>query len=64
VDGNTATANTIDGFVRHADGSLTPLSGSPFAAGGAGLGTGLGSHGAIQSARECTATLTLVSCTP
>ena len=49
VDGNTTTANTIDGFARHADGSLTPLAGSPFAAGGAGLGTGLGSQGAIQA---------------
>src|SRR5258707_12200883 len=36
IDGNTATANTIDGFARHADGSVTPLPGSPFAAGGAG----------------------------
>jgi hypothetical protein len=34
VDGNTTSANTIDGFARHADGSLTPLAGSPFAAGG------------------------------
>src|SRR6188472_2282083 len=33
VDGNTAPANTIDGFARHADGSLTPLAGSPFSAG-------------------------------
>ncbi len=48
VDGNTATANTIDGFARHADGSLTPLAGSPFSAGGAGLGSGLASQGAIQ----------------
>jgi 6-phosphogluconolactonase len=48
LDGNTATANTIDGFARHADGSLTPLAGSPFSAGGAGLGTGLASQGAIQ----------------
>ena len=29
IDGNTATANTIDGFARHADGSLSPLAGSP-----------------------------------
>ena len=36
IDGNTATANTIDGFARHANGSVTPLPGSPFAAGGAG----------------------------
>jgi 6-phosphogluconolactonase len=49
IDGNTATANTIDAFARHADGSLTPLPGSPFAAGGAGLGTGLASQGAIQA---------------
>lgn len=49
VDGNTANANTIVGYARHADGSLTPLAGSPFAAGGAGLGTGLASQGAIQA---------------
>ena len=48
VDGNTAPANTIDGFARHADGSLTALAGSPFSAGGAGLGSGLASQGAIQ----------------
>jgi DNA-binding beta-propeller fold protein YncE len=48
LDGNTAAANTIDGFARHADGSVTPLPGSPFAAGGAGLGTGLASQGPIQ----------------
>jgi len=49
VDGNTAGANTIDGFARHADGSVTPVPGSPFTAGGAGLGTGLASQGAIQA---------------
>jgi 6-phosphogluconolactonase len=49
IDGNTATANTIDGFARHANGSITPLPGSPFAAGGAGTGTGLASQGAIQA---------------
>jgi 6-phosphogluconolactonase len=49
IDGNTATSNTIDGFARHADGSVTPLPGSPFPAGGAGLGTGLASQGAIQA---------------
>jgi 6-phosphogluconolactonase len=49
IDGNTTPANTIDGYARHADGSLTPLPGSPFAAGGAGLGTGLASQGAIQA---------------
>ena len=48
VDGNTAPVNTIDGFARHVGGSLTPLAGSPFRAGGAGLGSGLASQGAIQ----------------
>jgi 6-phosphogluconolactonase len=50
VDDNTAGANTIGAFDTHADGSLTPLAGSPFAAGGAGTGTGLASQGAIQIA--------------
>ncbi|HEY2689118.1 MAG TPA: beta-propeller fold lactonase family protein [Streptosporangiaceae bacterium] len=49
VNDNTAVANTVAGFDRHADGSLTPIPGSPFAAGGAGLGTGLASQGAIQA---------------
>ncbi len=48
VDDNTATANTIGAFDRHADGTLTPEAGSPFAAGGAGSGAGLSSQGAIQ----------------
>ena len=48
INDNTATSNTIAGFDRHADGSLTPIAGSPFLAGGAGLGAGLASQGAIQ----------------
>ena len=48
VDDNTAGANTIGAFDRHADGSLTPVDGSPFNAGGAGTGSGLASQGAIQ----------------
>jgi 6-phosphogluconolactonase len=50
VDDNTAPANTIAGFDRHADGSLSPIPGSPFEAGGVGLGSGLASQGAIQVA--------------
>jgi len=50
VNDNTPGVNTIAGFGRHADGSLTPLPGSPFAAGGAGLGAGLASQGAIEAA--------------
>jgi 6-phosphogluconolactonase len=48
VDDNTAGVNTIAAFDRHADGTLTPLPGSPFAAGGAGTGAGIGSQGALQ----------------
>jgi 6-phosphogluconolactonase len=50
LDNNTAGANTISGFSRGADGALTALSGSPFAAGGAGLGTGIASQGAVRTA--------------
>jgi len=48
VNDNTKGTNTIGAFDRHADGSLTPAAGSPFAAGGAGTGTGLADQGAIQ----------------
>jgi 6-phosphogluconolactonase (cycloisomerase 2 family) len=48
VNDNTAGTNTIAGFDRHADGTLTPAADSPFAAGGAGTGSGLASQGAVQ----------------
>src|SRR5947208_1554362 len=48
VNDNTAGTNTIAAFDRHADGTLTPLPGSPFTVGGAGTGTGIGSQGALQ----------------
>jgi 6-phosphogluconolactonase len=48
LDDNTTGTNTISGFDRHLDGSLTPLPDSPFTAGGAGTGAGLASQGAIQ----------------
>lgn len=48
VNDNTAGTNTIGAFDRHADGTLTPELGSPFAAGGAGTGAGLASQGALQ----------------
>jgi 6-phosphogluconolactonase len=50
VNDNTAPVNTIAGFDRHADGTLTPIPGSPFATGGAGTGKGIGSQGALQMA--------------
>src|SRR5207302_7725314 len=49
VNDNTAGTNTVAAFDRHADGTLTPLPGSPFAVGGAGTGTGIGSQGALQA---------------
>jgi 6-phosphogluconolactonase (cycloisomerase 2 family) len=48
VNDNTAGTNTVAAFARRADGSLSPLPGSPFRAGGAGTGSGLASQGAIQ----------------
>ena len=52
VNDNTAPTNTIAAFDRHADGTLTPVPGSPFPAGGAGTGTGLGSQGALQATAD------------
>lgn len=48
VNDNTAGTNSIAGFERHSDGSLSPLEGSPFDAGGSGTGTIVGSQGALQ----------------
>lgn len=48
VNDNTAGENTIAAFDRHSDGSLTPIPGSPFAAGGQGTGISIGSQGALQ----------------
>ena len=48
VNDNTAGTDTVAAFVRHPNGGLTPVPGSPFNAGGAGSGTGLASQGAIQ----------------
>jgi 6-phosphogluconolactonase len=50
VNDDTAGANTIAGFNRHADGRLTPMAGSPFPAGGAGAGSTVASQGALQVA--------------
>jgi hypothetical protein len=48
VNDNTAVVNTIAAFDRHADGTLTPMPGSPFVAGGVGAGEGLASQGSLQ----------------
>ncbi len=50
VNDNTSPINTIAAFARHADGTLSPLPGSPFAAGGGGLGSVTGSQGSLQVA--------------
>ena len=53
VNNNTTGRNTIAGFDRHADGSLTPSAGSPFDAGGAGPGAPFGSAGGLQRTPDC-----------
>jgi 6-phosphogluconolactonase len=52
VNNNTRGVNTIGAFDRHADGTLKPMPGSPFLAGGAGTGTGLASQGALQRSSD------------
>jgi 6-phosphogluconolactonase (cycloisomerase 2 family) len=52
VNDDTALPNTIAAFDRHADGTLTPEPGSPFAAGGAGTGTGIASQGSLQESAD------------
>jgi hypothetical protein len=49
VNDNTAGTNTIGGLDQHADGTLTPLAGSPFSTGGAGTGAIVGSQGSLQA---------------
>src|SRR5438093_3334364 len=52
VNDNTAGTNTIGAFDQHADGTLTAMPGSPFAAGGAGTGTIVGSQGSLQATSD------------
>jgi 6-phosphogluconolactonase len=52
VNNNSSGENTIAAFDRHADGSLTPIAGSPFDAGGAGTGTPYGSAGGLQRSAD------------
>src|SRR3954469_24917091 len=48
VNDNTTGVNTVAGFDRHLDGTLTPIPGSPFAASGAGTGHATASQGSLQ----------------
>ena len=52
VNNNTAGHNTISGFDRHADGTLSPIAGTPFNAGGAGVGSPTGSAGSLQRSAD------------
>ena len=52
VNDNTGGVNTIGAFDRHGDGSLTPMPGSPFVAGGVGTGNGLASQGSLQRSSD------------
>ena len=52
VNDNTAGVNTVAGYDRHQDGTLTPLPGSPFAVGGAGTGHGVASQGSLQRSAD------------
>jgi 6-phosphogluconolactonase (cycloisomerase 2 family) len=52
VNNNTSGQNTVAGFDRHANGSLTTIAGSPFAAGGAGTGLPFGSAGGLQRSSD------------
>jgi len=52
VNNNSAGRNSVAGFDRHADGSLTAIAGSPFDAGGAGTGAPYGSAGGLQETSD------------
>ena len=52
VNNNTAGVNTVAGYDRHEDGTLTPLTGSPFVVGGAGTGHGVASQGSLQRSAD------------
>jgi 6-phosphogluconolactonase len=52
VNNNSAGHNSVAGFDRHADGSLTAIPGSPFNAGGAGTGAPFGSAGGLQESSD------------
>jgi hypothetical protein len=52
VDDNTAPVNTVAGWDRHADGSLTAIPGCPFAVGGTGGGAPNASQGSLQRSSD------------
>ncbi|MFZ0173594.1 MAG: beta-propeller fold lactonase family protein [Acidimicrobiales bacterium] len=48
VNDNTTGVNTVAGFDRRSNGTLTPIPGSPFPVGGAGTGHATASQGSLQ----------------
>ena len=48
VNDNTTPGNTVAGFDRNSDGTLTPMQGSPFAVGGSGTDHPDASQGSLQ----------------
>jgi 6-phosphogluconolactonase len=48
VNDNTVGVNTVAGYYRHSDGTLTAIPGSPFAVGGTGTGHATASQGSLQ----------------
>ena len=52
VNDNTTGVNTVAGFARDADGTVTPLPGSPFAVGGAGTGHPDASQGSLEQSAD------------
>src|SRR5579862_734640 len=52
VNNNTSGENTVAGFDRYSDGTLSPIAGSPFEAGGIGTGAPLGSAGALRMSSD------------
>jgi len=52
VNDNTSPVNTVAGFDRHADGSLTAMPGSPFAVGGSGTGHPDASQGSLEQSAD------------
>lgn len=52
VNDNTSPVNTVAGYERLSDGTLTPIPGSPFTVGGSGTGHADASQGSLQLSQD------------
>lgn len=52
INDNSAPVNSVAGYDRHADGSLTAIPGSPFAVGGSGTGHADASQGSLERSAD------------